>query len=220
MTGGQSVELGIVAATALALAALLVAEWRGLRAGVWVAKPLASTGFLAFALARGFPGGGYGRWILAALALGWLGDALLIPKGAKRAFAAGLGSFLLGHLAFAAAFLTRGVAWPWLFAGALAAGAAAVPVLRWLGPHVPGSLRGAVHAYVGVISAMVAAAAGSFGAAGGAALLAGALGFFASDLAVARERFVAKSFSNKLWGLPLYYGSQLLLASTAWPGRS
>jgi uncharacterized membrane protein YhhN len=219
MTGGQSALLGIVAATALAVAGLLVAERRGLQGGAWVAKPLASTGFLAFALARGFPEDRYGRWILVALALGWLGDVLLIPKDARRAFAAGLGSFLLGHLAFAAAFLIRGVAWPWLVAGALAAAAAAVPVLRWLGPHVPASLRGPVHAYVAVISAMVAAAAGSFGAAGGAALLAGALGFFASDLAVARERFVAKSFTNKLWGLPLYYGAQLLLASTAWPAR-
>ena len=214
MTGSQSVESAVVVATALAVAALLVAERRGLRAGVWIAKPLASAGFLALALARGAAGTGYGRWVLAALALGWLGDVLLIPKGAKRVFAAGLGSFLLGHLAFAAAFLARGVAWPWLAAGALAAAAVAVPVLRWLGPHVPGSLRRAVHAYVAVISAMVASAAGSFGAAGGAALLAGALGFFASDLAVARERFVAKSFTNKLWGLPLYYASQLLLASS------
>jgi hypothetical protein len=43
----------------------------------------------------------------------------------------------------------------------------------------------------------------------------GALAFYASDLAVARQRFVAESFANKLWGLPLYYGAQLLLASTA-----
>jgi len=31
---------------------------------------------------------------------------------------------------------------------------------------------------------------------------------------VARQRFVAKSFSNKLWGLPLYFGAQLLLAAS------
>jgi len=217
MSRSQSAESFVVVATALAVAGLLLAERRGLRAGVWVAKPLASTGFLVLALLRGATGSGYGRWVLAALALGWLGDVLLIPKGAKRSFAAGLGSFLLGHLAFAGAFAVRGVAWPWLAGGALAAAAVAVPVLRWLSPHVPGSLRGAVYAYVAVISAMVATAAGSFGAAGGPLLLAGALGFFASDLAVARERFVAKSFANKLWGLPLYYGSQLLLASTVSP---
>lgn len=72
-----------------------------------------------------------------------------------------------------------------------------------------------MRAYVVVISAMVACAAGAFGATGDAALLAGAVAFFLSDLAVARERFVARSFANKLWGLPLYYGAQLLLAWTA-----
>jgi len=209
-----SLDAWIAAATAALVAVLLVAERRGLRPAVWVAKPLASTGFVALALARGATGTPYGRWVLAALLLGWLGDVLLIPKGARRSFAAGLASFLLGHLAFVVAFWVRGASGPWLAGGALAVGALALPVLRWLAPHVPASLRGAVYAYVAVISAMVATAAGAFGAGGGARLLAGAIGFFASDLAVARERFVVKSFANKLWGLPLYYASQLLLAGT------
>ena len=42
--------------------------------------------------------------------------------------------------------------------------------------------------------------------------LIGALLFFASDLAVARDKFVAPGVINKLWGLPAYYGGQLLLA--------
>lgn len=210
----MSAEHWIVAATAAAVAGLLAAEWRGSRAGVWVAKPLASTGFIALALVCGALETRYGRWVLVALALGWLGDVLLIPKRSRPSFAAGLGSFLLGHLAFFVAFLVRGVAWPWLAGAALAAAALAAPVLRWLWPSVPSTLRGPVVAYVAVISAMVAAAAGAFGAGAGALLLAGALGFFVSDLAVARERFVAKSFSNKLWGLPLYYAAQLVLAGT------
>jgi uncharacterized membrane protein YhhN len=194
-----------------------VAERRGSRALVWLAKPLASAGFVALALARGATASGYGRLVLAALVLGWLGDVLLIPKGARRAFAAGLGSFLLGHLAFAAAFLARGVSAAWLAGGALVAAAAALPIARWLAPHVPDALRLPVRAYVVVISAMVACAAGAFGATRDAALLVGAFAFFLSDLAVARERFVAKGFSNKLWGLPLYYGAQLLLAWTVGP---
>lgn len=216
MTG---LEAAAVTTTAAALVLLLAAERRGARALVWVAKPLASAGFLALALARGAPATGYGRLVLAALALGWLGDVLLIPKGARGAFAAGLASFLAGHLVFAAAFAARGVAPAWLAGGGAVAAAAALPVARWLGPHVPDPLRLAVRAYVAVISAMVACAAGAYGATGDAALLAGALAFFHSDLAVARERFVAKGFSNKLWGLPLYYGAQLLLAWTAAPGR-
>ena len=39
--------------------------------------------------------------------------------------------------------------------------------------------------------------------------------FLVSDLFVARQRFVAPGFVNRLFGLPLYYVGQLLLASTA-----
>jgi len=31
---------------------------------------------------------------------------------------------------------------------------------------------------------------------------------------VARDRFVRHQFSNRAWGLPLYYAAQLLLATT------
>ena len=49
-----------------------------------------------------------------------------------------------------------------------------------------------------------------------AALLAvGATLFYFSDLAVARQRFVVKSFWNKAWGLPLYFGGQVLIAWSA-----
>ena len=201
--------------TVAALGLLLAAEARGNRPLAWVAKPVASAGFLALALARGAPESGYGRLVLAALALGWLGDVLLIPKGARRAFAAGLAAFLLGHLVFAVAFAVRGLAPAWLAGGSLATAAVALPVARWLAPHVPDALRVPVRAYVVVISAMVACAAGAYGATRDAALLVGAVAFFLSDLAVARERFVAKGLANKLWGLPLYYGGQLLLAWTA-----
>ena len=39
--------------------------------------------------------------------------------------------------------------------------------------------------------------------------------FCLSDLAVTRDRFIARSFWNGAWGLPLYYGAQVLLATTA-----
>jgi len=45
-------------------------------------------------------------------------------------------------------------------------------------------------------------------------ILPGAVAFYASDLAVARHRFVTETFSNKLWGTPLYFGAQLLLAAS------
>ena len=40
----------------------------------------------------------------------------------------------------------------------------------------------------------------------------GALCFYASDLAVALDRFVNPRFKQAYWGLPLYYAGQFLLA--------
>jgi uncharacterized membrane protein YhhN len=207
------------ALTAVALAALLSAEWRGSRAGVWAAKPLASLGFLWAAWAAGALDHAYGRWVFGALVLSFWGDVLLIPT-ARASFLAGLVSFLLGHLAYAAAFAVRGVSWGGVAAGAVAVVPAAAIALGWLRPHVEGAMRGPVVAYVVVISAMVLMAVGTVAAAGRPAIVVGAVMFYVSDLAVARQRFVARSFWNKSWGLPLYYGGQLVLASTVVPWGS
>ena len=202
-----------VVLTLASVAALLLAEWRGSRAGVWIAKPLASTGFIAASLAAGALETRYGRFVAVALVLSWLGDVLLIPRP-KASFLAGLLSFLLGHLAFAAAFLVRGVSAPVAAVAAMALVPPTLATLRWLGPHVPDPMRMPVRAYVTVISSMLVCAAGTVFAAGNPTILVGALAFYVSDLAVARERFITQTFGNKLWGLPLYYGAQLLLAST------
>ncbi|MFH2005365.1 MAG: lysoplasmalogenase [bacterium] len=204
------------AGTTLALLLLLVAEWRGSQLGKWLTKPLASAGFLAASLSGGWPPTPFGAAIVAALVLSYGGDVFLIPKS-TRWFAAGLASFLLGHLAYGVAFLARGVSPLWTVAALPLVVAAAVLVHRWLRPHVPAKLKIPVLAYVAVISVMVILAVGTFGARTdrqGWLLLAGALSFWASDLAVARNRFVAPGLSNRLWGLPLYYGAQLLFAWT------
>jgi uncharacterized membrane protein YhhN len=99
--------------------------------------------------------------------------------------------------------------------GAVAMAAFAGQVWRRLSPHVSGSLRAPVVAYLIVISAMVAMAAGTTAAEPGLGILAGAAAFAVSDLAVARERFVAPGVGNRLWGLPLYYLAQALFALCA-----
>jgi len=38
------------------------------------------------------------------------------------------------------------------------------------------------------------------------------LAFAASDISVARDRFVAPAFINRAWGLPLYYVAQISFA--------
>jgi hypothetical protein len=65
---------------------------------------------------------------------------------------------------------------------------------------------------------MVALAAGSFSYRVSWLLAAGAFGFYLSDLSVARDRFVAPAFVNRLWGLPLYYAAVLLLAASSGAG--
>ena len=83
---------------------------------------------------------------------------------------------------------------------------------RWLSPHLQGFMRRAVLAYLLTIATMVVLTIGA--AAAGAPLLlpVGAILFAISDLAVARERFVAQTIRNKVWGLPFYYGAQVLIA--------
>jgi uncharacterized membrane protein YhhN len=200
------------AVTALAVAALLFAEHAGWGRGVWVAKPLASTAFVAAALSAGALETAYGIAILTGLVLSWFGDVFLIPRGRPRIFLVGVLSFLAGHVAFAGAFLLRGIDVGVVVLAALAASGVASVVLRWLGSNVPADMKLAVPAYVAVISIMVVCAVASFWAHGNAWIPIGAVGFYLSDLSVARDRFVVSAFVNRLWGLPLYYAAQVALA--------
>jgi uncharacterized membrane protein YhhN len=195
------------------VAALLLAERAGSRWGRVLLKLGASSSFVAVAVSLGAPGSVYGRWMLAALLLGWLGDALLLSRQ-PPAFLAGLGAFLLSHLCFALAFLGGALSTLAIGIASVAALAFGAGVQRWLEPHLTAGFRWPVRAYVAVILLMCVAAAGHAAAAGRWAVLAGALLFALSDLAVARDRFVHAGFANKLWGWPTYFGAQLLLAWT------
>jgi uncharacterized membrane protein YhhN len=195
---------------AIAVAALLRAEWKRSRPGVWLTKPLASTLFVITAILAGALTSPYGRIILVGLVLSWLGDVLLIPRR-QRFFVAGLASFLLAHVAYSAAFFLEPLAVLPLSLAAIAMAVFAVIIVRWLWPHLPHNLRAAVVAYVAAISGMVVLAAGTT-ATIGFELLIGAVMFAVSDVFVARERFVSASVTNRFWGLPLYYSAQLVFA--------
>ena len=201
-------------ACAVAVAALLVAERRGARAGIWLAKPVASLAFVWAALQAGAAGSTYGEWLLAGLLLCLAGDLLLIPVERPTVFRAGILAFLLGHLAFAAAFLTRPLSWLGLLGSGLILFGLLRSVLRWLRPRLAADMVVPVHAYVIVIGTMAAVACAVTLAGGPWQVAAGALAFAASDVAVARDRFVSPGFVNRAWGLPLYYVAQLTLAAT------
>lgn len=202
-----------VVLTAAALAGLLVAEAREDRRLAAVCKPLASAGFVGAAVAAGALGNAYGRAVLAALVLSWIGDVLLLSKRSAP-FLGGLGAFLLGHVAFGIAFVLRGADRLWTLAALALLVLPALLVDRWLRPHVPADMKIPVRAYIAVITGMLALAAGTLGAGAPPLLLVGALAFYLSDLSVARDRFVHEAFANRLWGLPLYYSAQLLLAAS------
>jgi hypothetical protein len=63
-----------------------------------------------------------------------------------------------------------------------------------------------------VIAGMCVVAVGAGGAGAPWMVPVGALMFTASDIAVVRDRFVKRGFLNRLWGLPLYYAAQLIIA--------
>ena len=187
---------------------------RGHRRLAGILKLVAASSYVALALGSGALGSVYGRLILAALLLSWLGDAFLTGSG-SRAFLAGLGAFLLAHLVFGLAFWARGVT-----AGAALASGAALAVfgyliLRWLGrAALPPNLRRPVTAYVIAIGLMVALGLGTAVREAGMAIAAGALLFTLSDVFVARDRFVKAEAINARVGLPIYFAAQLLLASS------
>ncbi len=198
--------------TLVALAALLAAEKAESRLGIWIAKPGAATGYLIVAGASGALDTRYGALVLCGLALSWLGDVLLIPEGRPGVFRAGILSFLLAHVAYAVAFAGRGQSLIVVSIAALLVAVVAWRVMRWLMPHVDADMKLPVYAYVSVISTMLVLAAGCAVATSRGDIFLGALLFYLSDLAVARDRFVVASFWNGAWGLPCYFGAQLILA--------
>ena len=207
------------AVTLVGLSALLAAKWFDFRPGIWVAKPLAALGFVALALSVGALETPYGVMIFVGLLLSLGGDVLLIPDKQPAAFKAGLASFLLGHVAYTLAFVTQELDLQALGVATVAAAGTAWAVLRWLTPHVKADMLIPVRAYIAVISCMLVSAAGCASALDRPDIFVGALLFYLSDFAVARDRFVSPGFWNGAWGLPFYFLAQLILAFGSGSGR-
>jgi uncharacterized membrane protein YhhN len=89
--------------------------------------------------------------------------------------------------------------------------------LRWLWGRLDAPFKVAVAAYVGTLVAMCTLAIAHSAASGSWLPAVGAVAFAASDVSVARDRFVVSALLNRAWGLPVYYSAQLLLA---WSIRS
>ena len=176
-------------------------------------KMLASTGFVAVALSVGGLSNTYGRVIVVALVFSWAGD-LLLTFTARSAFLGGLVTFLLGQVAYSVAFGILGTDVLTATIAGIVMSLAGLFVWKWLAAHV-GDMAGPVVAYIVVITVMVVMAFAAFGAGATTLIPIGAVLFYTSDIAVARNQFVAPGVMNRVWGLTLYYLAQVLLAATA-----
>lgn len=158
------------------------------RTETW-AKPATLLALLGTAAALGGTGSIPGRWLLVALAFGLAGDVFLLG-GTLGRFRAGLGAFLLGHLAYLVCFARLGLpgaSWSWLgvvvLVGVLAATRRVLPAtLRLDGP----ALAVPVAAYMLVIAAMLLGAWWT----GEPLVAVGAAVFVVSDAVLSVDRFV------------------------------
>lgn len=197
----------------LATAGLMAAEYVDNKVAKAVSKPIASTAFIAVAVLNGAWETAYGQAVVVALVFSWFGDIFLLSKDRKM-FLGGLVAFLIGHVGFGVAFLLNGVIWLWVTVAIVPLLGIFMAIRRWLLPQVEQKMKTPVMAYMVVITAMVALAAGVVGLTAEPLYLVAATMFFVSDLAVARDRFIAPGFQNRAWGLPLYYGAQILFGFT------
>ncbi len=211
--------IALTIACAAALAAVLWSEKTDSMTVRYVFKPTASACFILVALLGGaldHHHSGYANWVIAGLFFGAGGDVALMFRG-KRSFLVGLVLFLVGHIAYVVACAQVLGMDEWLSAWMLIGVVFGIGVLAYLWPHL-GKMRIPVIAYTVTIMLMLVGAIAVWRAdtalsARASTLLAlGAAIFVASDVSVARQRFVKETFVNRAWGLPAYYCGQLLIA--------
>lgn len=190
-----------VATTGAALAGHLWADAAGRPRPRAALKMIASGGFVALGALSAHDR--FGLLILVGLCFSAAGDALLL-SAAERTFLAGVGAFLLAHVAYATAFAPGTRISP---AAAAILAAVGTAVMAWLWRRL-GTMRIPVLVYTAVISAMLLLGLGT----ANPLVPWGALLFYLSDLSVARDRFVRPGLANRIVGLPMYYAAQVLLA--------
>lgn len=212
--------MALFPALLVATLAVAAADWWAVgtarRRVEYVLKPLTMVLLGAAAVALSGPASESARWwVVAALACSLAGDVFLMLDGY---FLAGLASFLLGHVAYVAAFWYLGLDLRWSAAGVavvvVLVAAVGVRIVRAATDTDP-RLRAPVAAYIGVISAMVAAAIGTTVP----AAVVGALLFYASDACIGWSRFVRPFPGSRLWIMTTYHLGQvgLVLALVGTP---
>jgi uncharacterized membrane protein YhhN len=201
----------VVAVLVVGALAVLSAE----RQMAWLhvpTKPL-TTALLLWIV--GWPTTRIAIWVDVGIALSVIGDIALLGRG-RGAFLAGLGAFLLAHLAYGAAFARVAVWSPHVAVVAVATIAATAFVLRATREGTVG-MRGPTVAYGVAISAMVIAAFATLGGPLPTAPLAagGAILFYASDASLALNKFRRPIPHAAFLTLGLYWIGQIGIALAA-----
>jgi uncharacterized membrane protein YhhN len=179
-----------------------------------VFKMAASTAVIALVFVLSPEHSAYLVLIVVALVASWVGD-LALSFDRRTPFVVGLVAFAGAHVAYIAAFFARSALDTTTLAIAgIAMAAFAVVVIRWLSPHRPEALKIPIIMYVVIISVMVATAFATNATDPDIRIPIAAVAFAASDMFVARQRFVTSSRVNRLVGLPLYFVAQTIFATT------
>lgn len=207
----MSTTTGYVLAGSLFILAALVNWWAVQaphRRAIVVAKPLALAALIAVALTGDAAMHPAGRWLLVGLVLSLAGDIFLLFD-TDTAFLGGLGAFLLGHLAYGAAFITLGLQEPaWGLIGVTAMIAAALAIRTVIpAAHREGGagLTAAVIAYALVIGVMVVTAWMT----GEWLVGVGATTFMVSDSVLALNKFVRRRPYGDLAVMVTYHLGQV-----------
>jgi len=197
-------------------AVILEKQWQ-----VYVLKPLSTLIVIAVAclsLLQPERNLTYTVGVLLGLMFSLMGDVALIFEEKRGALLAGLGSFLLAHVAYAVVFTMLGRVSLWDVPSAGVLLAAGVGVYALLKTKL-GALRIPVIVYIVVISIMVSRAVATLSGpaftTGQAVMIAtGAVSFYISDVILALCRFRSPWRYRRI-SLAFYYGGQLLIALAA-----
>jgi uncharacterized membrane protein YhhN len=193
--------MGTIALVAFAVFALTdwVAVAQQCKSIEYVAKPAALVALLIWAAS----GSDASAWLVSALALSTLGDVYLMLPG--DFFVAGLLAFLLAHVAYIADFEAGIPArLGWLV---LVLVVSSPLILRIVRSVASSAVRGAVCAYITIISLMASSALAS----GDLVAAAGAVLFLASDALIAWTRFVGALSWGRIAIIVTYHAGQFLL---------
>ncbi len=215
MTG---INILIIIFGVILLCGLVYYEKKQHRKRLLIVKSALSLLFILTALLQPSSVPTYFYYLLIGLIFCLIGDVCLaLPR--EKAFRVGLVAFLVGHIFYIFSFSSLIHISRWVSIGLFIISGISALVFFWLRPHLKSMLI-PVLIYIVVITVMVIGAWAVFGkfpssTSGKALILAGALCFYFSDVFVARDKFIKQEYRNRLFGLPLYYAGQFMLAFSA-----